>query len=115
MLETVVSADGTAVKATVPGYRVAGKTGTVRKATAGGYSENRHSAVFGGLAPASEPRLAVVVVIHEPSGDKYYAGDVAAPVFAEVTAAALRVLGVPPDKTPPASEEQRVIQAMRQP
>jgi cell division protein FtsI (penicillin-binding protein 3) len=115
MLETVVSPDGTAMKATVPGYRVAGKTGTVRKATAGGYSEKRHSAVFGGLAPASRPRLAVVVVIHEPSGDKYYAGDVAAPVFAEVTAAALRVLGVPPDQAPPASEAQRVIQAMREP
>lgn len=115
MMETVVSADGTAVKAVVPGYRVAGKTGTVRKATAGGYSDKRHIAVFGGLAPASKPRLAVVVVIHEPSGNKYYAGDVAAPVFAEVVAASLRVLGVPPDRAPAASQEQRVIQAMRQP
>lgn len=115
MMETVVSADGTAVKAVVPGFRVAGKTGTVRKATAGGYSDKRHIAVFGGLAPASKPRLAVVVVIHEPSGNKYYAGDVAAPVFAEVVAASLRVLGVPPDRAPAASQEQRVIQAMRQP
>lgn len=115
MLETVVSPEGTARKAAVPGYRIAGKTGTAHKATAGGYSEKRYTSVFGGLAPASRAKLAVVVVIHEPSAGKYYAGDVAAPAFAEIVAGALRILGVPPDQVPLAPKEPRIIQAMRQP
>lgn len=115
MMETVVGPEGTARKAKLAGYRVAGKTGTVRKAAAGGYAENRYTAVFGGLAPASRPRLAIVVAVHEPSKGTYYGGDVAAPVFAEVAAGALRVLGVAPDETPADTADQRVIQAMSQP
>lgn len=115
MMETVTGPEGTARAAKLEGYRVAGKTGTVRKAAAGGYAENRYTAVFGGLAPASRPRLAIVVVVHEPGEGVYYGGEVAAPVFAEVAAGALRVLGVAPDETPADTADQRVIQAMSQP
>ena len=81
MLESVVAAEGTGKLAAIPGYRVAGKTGTAWKATAGGYSTDRYMAVFGGVAPATAPRLAAVVVIDEPSAGKHMGGDVAAPVF----------------------------------
>jgi cell division protein FtsI (penicillin-binding protein 3) len=115
MMETVVGPEGTARKAKLAGYRTAGKTGTVRKAMDGGYSESRYTAVFGGLVPASSPRLAIVVAVHEPSRGVYYGGEVAAPVFADVAAGALRVLGVPPDEEPADTADQRVIQAMSQP
>jgi cell division protein FtsI (penicillin-binding protein 3) len=97
MMESVVSQDGTGNRAALMGYRVAGKTGTSWKAEQGGYSKKKYMGVFGGLVPASRPKLAAVVVIDEPSGSKYYGGDVAAPVFANVMAGALRLLGVPPD------------------
>jgi len=97
LLEGVVGPDGTGMKANVPGYRVAGKTGTAWKAAAGGYSERRYTAVFAGLVPASRPRLAALVLIDEPSGTEYYGGEVAAPVFAAVMSGALRLLGVAPD------------------
>ena len=100
MMENVVSQEGTAKRAALNGYRVAGKTGTAWKAAAGGYGtqENRkYTATFGGVVPASRPRLAAIVVIDEPGGDVYYAGDVSAPVFANVMAGALRLMGVPPD------------------
>ncbi len=97
MLEAVVAPGGTGVRASIPGYRVAGKTGTARKSIAGGYSTDKYMAVFGGLAPASNPRLAAIVVIDEPSAGLYYAGDVAAPVFAAVVGGALRLLAVAPD------------------
>jgi cell division protein FtsI (penicillin-binding protein 3) len=97
MLQNVVSDVGTGKRASIPGYTVAGKTGTAWKASAGGYSTNRYLAVFAGLAPASHPRLATVVVIDEPTGGLYYGGDVAAPVFAGVVGGALRLLAVAPD------------------
>jgi cell division protein FtsI (penicillin-binding protein 3) len=97
MLESVVSTDGTGIRATVAGYRVAGKTGTAWKSNAGGYSTDKYMAVFAGLVPATNPRLAAVVVIDEPSGGKFYGGDVAAPVFSSVVGGALRLLAVPPD------------------
>jgi cell division protein FtsI (penicillin-binding protein 3) len=97
MLESVVQEGGTGTQARIAGYKVAGKTGTVKKAVAGGYSEDRYISVFAGLAPASQPRLAMVVTINEPRGDVYYGGEVAAPVFSKVMAGALRMLGVPPD------------------
>jgi cell division protein FtsI (penicillin-binding protein 3) len=117
MLETVVSPEGTAIKAAVPGYRTAGKTGTAHKAVGGSYDRSRYTAVFGGLVPASRPRLAIVTVIDEPSGDKYYGGDVAAPVFAAVAAGALRILGVAPDDLPPseAGESPRLVHARSAP
>lgn len=97
MLTSVVSEGGTGRRAHISGYRVAGKTGTVHKSTAGGYAEDRYLAVFAGMAPASAPRLVMVVVIDEPAGSEYYGGQVAAPVFAEVIGGALRLMGIAPD------------------
>ena len=97
MLESVVGAEGTGRRATVAGYRVAGKTGTVKKFTPGGYAEDRYIALFSGIAPATRPRLAVVVVIDDPSNGEYYGGTVAAPVFSNVVEGALRILAIPPD------------------
>ncbi len=111
MLEEVVRPGGTGTKASVTGYRVAGKTGTARKFAAGGYSEDKYISIFAGLAPASEPRLAAVVVIDEPSGELYYGSDVAAPVFADVMAESLRLLAIPPDAMP-ARDPGSIIQAM---
>jgi cell division protein FtsI (penicillin-binding protein 3) len=97
-MESVVSLDGASGRrAALLGYRVAGKTGTAWTADAGGYSTERYKASFGGVVPASRPRLAAIVVIDEPGGQQYYGGEVAAPVFANVMAGALRLLGVPPD------------------
>ena len=100
MLETVVQKGGTGNRAFVEGYRVAGKTGTVHKTVVGGYSEDRYLSLFAGMAPASNPRLIAVVIIDEPKGDQYYGGLVAAPVFSNVMAGALRLLDIPPDDLP---------------
>ena len=97
MLESVLGPEGTAQRARVAGYRVGGKTGTVRKSITGGYAEDRYKAVFAGIAPITRPRLVVVVVIDEPGGEEYYGGHVAAPVYAEIMARTMRVLGIPPD------------------
>ncbi len=97
MLELVVMPGGTAPRAQVMGYRVAGKTGTAHKEENGRYSADRYIASFVGLAPASNPRLIVAVMIDEPSNGQYYGGTVAAPVFSQVMSAALRLLSVPPD------------------
>ena len=97
MLETVTEPGGTAIRARITGYRVAGKTGTVNKLVDGVYSHQRYIASFVGMAPASNPRLVVAVMVDEPSGPDYYGGEVAAPVFREVTAGALRILGIAPD------------------
>ena len=93
--------------------KIAGKTGTSWKFAAGGYSQDKYISVFAGLAPASSPRLATVVVIDEPGGDLYYGSDVAAPVFADVMAESLRLLAIPPDALP-ALESENVVQAMSQ-
>jgi cell division protein FtsI (penicillin-binding protein 3) len=114
MMESVVSQGGTGNRAALAGYRVAGKTGTSLKAEQGGYSTHKYMAVFGGVVPASRPKFAAVVVLDEPSGDKYYGGDVSAPVFANVMAGALRLMGVPPDgldQLPAAT----LVQANREP
>lgn len=98
MLEGVTIDGGTGTRAAVPGYRIAGKTGTTHKVGRQGYREDEYVAVFAGIAPASNPRLVCVVVVDQPRGDKYYGGEVAAPVFARVTGEALRILNVAPDK-----------------
>ncbi|HJT97941.1 MAG TPA: penicillin-binding protein 2 [Rhodanobacteraceae bacterium] len=95
MLETVVTPEGSGLKAAITNYRVAGKTGTSRAASGGGY-DNRHISLFVGMVPASKPRLVGVVVIHDPEG-VYYGGLVSAPVFSKVMDGALRLLDVPPD------------------
>jgi cell division protein FtsI (penicillin-binding protein 3) len=96
MMEGVSQKGGTAPKAKVEGYRIAGKTGTSRKAEAGGYGDD-YVAVFAGLAPASNPRFAIAVMINEPQGDRYYAGDVAAPIFSSVMKSTLLLSHVRPD------------------
>jgi cell division protein FtsI (penicillin-binding protein 3) len=111
MMEEVVQPGGTGAEAIVPGYRIAGKTGTSWKFAPGGYSEDKYFSVFAGLAPATDPQLAAVVIIDEPTGDLYYGGDVAAPVFGDVMAESLRLLAVPPDALPGSGG---VIQAMSQ-
>ena len=97
MLELVTQDGGTAPKARVMGYRVAGKTGTAHKAAKGGYSADKYIASFVGLAPVSDPRLVVAVMIDEPGGKDYYGGLVAAPVFSRVMAGALRFMAIAPD------------------
>ena len=96
MLEMVVLPGGTAPRAQVAGYRVAGKTGTAHKLEDGVYA-NKYVSSFVGFAPVSNPRLIVAVMIDEPSAGQYYGGTVAAPVFASVMGTALRLLGVPAD------------------
>ena len=112
MLESVVTAEGaTGLKAAIPGYRVAGKTGTAWKATAGGYSTDLYMSVFAGVAPATRPRLAAAVVIDEPSAGLHRGGDVAAPVFSAVVGGALRLLGVPPDEALAVPADEQPMQA----
>ncbi len=97
MLEMAVQPGGTAPLAQVPGYRVAGKTGTAHKLEGASYAANKYVASFIGFAPASEPRLIVAVMIDEPRAGRYYGGTVAAPVFSNVMAGTLRRLGIKPD------------------
>ena len=98
MLERAAGPGGTAPKAQVPGYRVAGKTGTSHK-LAGGQYVKKYVSSFVGFAPVSDPRIIIAVMIDEPSNGKHYAGEVAAPVFSAVAANALRSLNVAPDST----------------
>ena len=100
MLEEAAGPEGTAPQAAVAGYRVAGKTGTVKKSAPGGYSSNKYVAAFAGMAPASDPRLVMVVMVDEPRNGKYYGGQIAAPVFSKVMSGALRLMAVPPDNLP---------------
>lgn len=100
MMETVISQEGTAPLAAVKGYRVAGKTGTVKKFGKDGYSDSRYVSLFAGMAPAEDPRLVMVVMVDEPRGEKYYGGAVAAPVFSSVMEDAMRLLNIVPDAVP---------------
>ena len=99
MLELVVQPGGTALRAQVAGYRVGGKTGTAHKIGPHGYEPDKYVASFVGIAPASNPRLIMAVMIDEPTTEKdqYYGGVSAAPVFSAVMADALRMLAVPQD------------------
>jgi cell division protein FtsI (penicillin-binding protein 3) len=99
MLQGVVSDKGTARRAKVDGYKVAGKTGTAHKIGSDGYEDERYSSLFAGIAPVDNPKIVTVVVVDDPSGREYYGGEVAAPVFSRVTQASLRLLKVPPTET----------------
>jgi cell division protein FtsI (penicillin-binding protein 3) len=94
LLENVVNQHYTVAK--VDGYRVGGKSGTAIKAFAGGYGDD-YVGLFAGIAPISDPEIAVVVVINDPGGDLYHGGEVAAPVFSRIMKGTLRLLNVPPD------------------
>ncbi|MCP4981944.1 MAG: penicillin-binding protein 2 [Gammaproteobacteria bacterium] len=100
MMKEVIGPKGTAQLAAIDGYQVAGKTGTAKKSIAGGYQKDDYVSVFAGLAPASNPRLVMAVVIDEPTQNGYYGGVVAAPVFQEVMSNALRILDIAPDDLP---------------
>lgn len=108
MMEHVLDDGGTGTRARVQGYRVAGKTGTSRKAKAGGYSD-KYVAVFAGVAPITHPRLAVVVMVDDPKGDEYYGGEVSAPVFSAIMERSLRWLDIAPDKKPQKLVHQQVL------
>lgn len=97
MLEMVAQPGGTAPKAQINGYRVAGKTGTAHKLEGNGYARNRYLSTFVGYAPASRPRFVIAVMLDEPSAGQYFGGAVAAPVFSRVMDGALRMLNVPHD------------------
>ncbi len=112
MMESVVTRQGTGHLARVRGYRVAGKTGTVQKSGRDGYSDEHYVSLFAGVAPASDPRLVMVVVIDEPRGEEYYGGRVAAPVFASVMAGALRLLGIAPDDVPAVHQRVAAVEVM---
>lgn len=103
MLQSVVEEEGGGgARAKVPGYHVAGKSGTAKKVSGtGGYTQHAYRAFFAGVAPVSDPRIAIVVVVDEPSEGGYYGGLVAAPVFGKVAARALRLMNVAPDNLPP--------------
>jgi cell division protein FtsI (penicillin-binding protein 3) len=96
MLEGVLAPGGTASEVTVPGYTLAGKTGTAQVAENGGYSETKFVASFIGFAPAANPRLLIAVIVDQPQGD-IYGGSVAAPAFGEIASFALPYLGIPPN------------------
>ncbi len=97
MMEGVTDQDGTAPSARVEGYRVAGKTGTIRKVGPGGYDDGRHAAWFAGMIPATRPRIVTIILIDEPQGEEYNGGSVAGPVYGRVMARAVHLLGIPPD------------------
>lgn len=98
MMETVTQPGGTATRARVPSYKVAGKTGTIHKTSqSGGYVDDAYAAIFAGMAPVNNPRLVCVVVVDQPQGEEYYGGEVAAPVFSRVMAESLRLMNVAPD------------------
>jgi len=100
MMEGVVSVGGTATRAAVENYRVAGKSGTVKKANRGGYTDKQYLSLFAGIIPVSNPRLAMVIMINDPSGEDYYGGLVAGPIFSKVMTGAMRLLNIAPDDLP---------------
>jgi len=108
MMQRVVSDEGTGRRAQVANYSVAGKTGTVHKFVAGGYAEERYLSIFAGMVPANSPELVMVVMIDEPRNGEHFGGEVAAPVFSQVMAGAMRLLDVAPDSI---SEKQLVMKS----
>jgi len=106
MMETVVTQEGTALRAAVPGYRVAGKTGTAHKAQAGGYASDAYMSLFVGLAPASAPRVVTAVIIDNPRKGGYYGGLAAAPVFSRMMSDTLRLMNIEPDRSAERLAEQ---------
>ena len=96
MLEGVLAPGGTAAEVSVPGYNLAGKTGTAQVAENGGYSDTKFVASFMGFAPASNPQLLVSVIVDQPQGEEYSGGAVAAPAFGQIASFALPYLGIAP-------------------
>ena len=105
MMETVVQRGGTATRAKLDWYGVAGKTGTTRKVGASGYEDAKYISSFVGITPAVNPRIVTVVVINEPPDDAYYGGEVAAPIFKGIMEQAMPLLNIRPDASPSAAGE----------
>lgn len=101
MLKTVTQPGGTATRAQIKAYPVAGKTGTAHKVGEGGYVDDKYVALFAGVTPADNPEIVMVVIIHEPPAEHYYGGEAAAPIFARVAEGSLRILQVPPSQQKP--------------
>jgi cell division protein FtsI (penicillin-binding protein 3) len=112
MLELAAGEHGTGNAAQVRYYRVAGKTGTTHKLINGKYSDNNYVALFAGVAPASNPRLVMVVTVDDPSNGKYFGGQIAAPVFAKVMAGTMRLLNIPPDSQ--IEHKKRIVRSAMQ-
>jgi cell division protein FtsI (penicillin-binding protein 3) len=103
LLEAVLTKGGTGAPATIPGYHIAGKTGTAWMLGKHGYEKRHYVSSFVGIAPASAPQLVVAVIIHDPRGKNYYGGAVSAPIFKKIMAGTLRILDIPPDNLTPAA------------
>jgi cell division protein FtsI (penicillin-binding protein 3) len=114
MLEMVVQPGGTAPKVRIPGYRVAGKSGTAHKVEGGRYAKNKYVASFAGFAPATDPRFVVAVMIDEPEGNSHFGGSVAGPVFTRVMSGLLRLYSVPQDM-PTSAERMHIVQGSGEP
>jgi cell division protein FtsI (penicillin-binding protein 3) len=97
MLEKVATPEGTARKARIPRYRIGGKTGTSHKLVDGNYKNKRYMSLFAGIAPITNPKFVMVVAIDDPRGKRYYGGDVAAPVFADLMKDLMRLYNIRPD------------------
>ncbi|WP_231878845.1 penicillin-binding protein 2 [Oleiphilus sp. HI0125] len=97
-MRATVEKGGTGTRAQVPLYSVGGKTGTVHTVGRDGYNAEEYKALFAGVAPINDPKIATVVVIDAPAGAEYYGGEVAAPIFSRVVDGAMRILSVEPDK-----------------
>ncbi len=115
MMRAVVEPGGTGTLAQVPGYSVAGKTGTAHKVGASGYQSDRYRATFAGMVPAEQPRLVAVVTIDDPRGERYYGGEIAAPVFSRVMQSAVRLLNIAPDRAGELGVADSVDPAAEQP
>ncbi|MNH27954.1 Peptidoglycan synthase FtsI precursor [compost metagenome] len=109
MMESVALPGGGGVKAAIKGYRIAIKTGTAKKVGPDGKYVNRYIAYTAGVAPASNPRFALVVVINDPQGGKYYGGAISAPVFGAIMGGVLRTMNVEPDALPTGEKSDFVI------
>ena len=111
MLERAASPEGTARKARIPRYRIGGKTGTIHKLLNGAYQDKRYLSVFAGIAPISDPKFVMVVTVDDPRGERYYGGDVAAPVFANLMKDLMRLYNVKPDALSPVATQATATRA----
>ncbi len=109
MMATVTEKGGTGTLAAIKGYNVAGKSGTAHQAARGGYSEDKYTTVFAGLAPVDDPRIIIVVVVNDPKAGQHSGGKVSAPVFSEIAAGALKWMDAPPDRLSDFRETDKIV------
>ena len=114
LMRSVVVEGGTGTRAAVPLYEVGGKTGTVHRIGANGYDRTQYKALFSGVAPLNKPEIAVVVVIDSPSGDAYYGGEVAAPIFSRIVSGAMRLMNIMPEPVTEIAANKPDVSALAQ-